>query len=75
MRTECQLFATDKLFLFFLSRGRCGNSEPGKLYHRVNLLARTFEMFILERYASYLSWRVCYDYVTYSDHILVDTHS
>lgn len=48
-------FATDKLFLFFLSHGRCGNSEPGKFSLPVNLLAYTFEMFILERYAPAIS--------------------
>lgn len=44
-------FATDKPFFFFLSRGRCGNSEPGKFSLPVNLSAHTFEMFILELYA------------------------
>lgn len=48
-------FATDKLFLFFLSRGRCGNSELGKFPLPVNLLAHTFEMFILVRYAPAIS--------------------
>lgn len=48
-------FATDKLFLFFLSRGRCGKSEPGKFSLPVNLLAHAFEMFILERYALAIS--------------------
>lgn len=42
-------FATDKLFLFFLFCGRCGNS--GKFSLPVILLAHNFEMFILARYA------------------------
>lgn len=76
MRTECQPLATDKLSLFSVSRGRCGNSELGKFSLPVNLLAHTSEMFIFgTKCPSYLSWRVCYDYITYSDHILVDTHT
>lgn len=49
------VFATDELFLFFLSPGRCGNSESGKFSLPVSLLAHTFEMFILERYVPAIS--------------------
>jgi len=51
MQKEWQLFATDKLVVSFLYFCRYGNSEPSKFSLPVSLLAHTFKMFILERYA------------------------
>lgn len=67
------MFTTDKLFLFCVLDVE--TLSPVSSPFPVSSLANAFEMLLLcMMCSSYLSWWICYDYVTYSDHILVDVH-
>lgn len=73
MRTECQLLLLINFSSFFLQMWKFWARWVLPPCQRLGTYF--WNVYLRTICSSYLSWRVCYDYITYSEHILVDTHS